>query len=82
MDGRREEAKGGTGITHYLSLITHCPLLLITSPFLSLTKSRTAALPSSQEGGSAASRPAPMYAKPPVPTFYDGILMLESAKGV
>lgn len=35
--------------------------------------------PAAAEG---AAKPPPIYAKPPVPTFYEGILVLESGKGI
>ena len=33
-------------------------------------------------GAPPAGGPPPMYAKPPVPSFYEGLLMLESAEGI
>ena len=38
--------------------------------------------PSPKPSGGGGGGPPPIYARPPVPTFYEGILMLESGKGV
>ena len=40
------------------------------------------AKPAGPPSGAAGGGPPSIYVRPPVPTFYEGILMLESANGV
>jgi heme-degrading monooxygenase HmoA len=45
-------------------------------------KKPAAAPAAAEEGAAAKAKPPSIYARPPVPVFYEGILVLESAKGV